>query len=215
MKSILDVGTDGSYTDVWYLFGGKIAIAKAVDIARYLLLLAGEEPEAELLTPLRLQKLLYYVQGWTLATRGQPMFDETIQAWVHGPVAPSVYKEFARFGNRSVELDGSADLDSLSEADRAIVRSVWEYYGQFSASALRHMTHSERPWMEARGSAGPDDRTDMSISNESMRLFFEDLYERKRVTDITMDDVRMAEVDFQAGRGVSFDDVLKQLRDAV
>ena len=70
------------------------SLPSAVDVARYLVLLASTESdgpaqEADCLTNLRLQKLLYYVQGWSLGERGRPMFREEIQAWRYGPVVPA------------------------------------------------------------------------------------------------------------------------------
>src|SRR5688572_9971276 len=59
--------------------------ASALDVARYLIQLAAAEDEPEELSHLRLQKLLYYVQGWSLAQRGEAMFPDRIEAWAHGP----------------------------------------------------------------------------------------------------------------------------------
>ncbi|RMD63362.1 MAG: DUF4065 domain-containing protein, partial [Planctomycetota bacterium] len=112
--------------------------SKAEAVARYLLYLASKSKEPELITNLRLQKLLYYAQGWSLALRGEPLFDETLEAWKHGPVAPSVYHIFKTHGKQSIP-QGEARKDSplLSEEDKAFIKSVWRRYRRYSALELR------------------------------------------------------------------------------
>ena len=61
-------------------------MAAAMDVVRYLVELAGPNEEGEPMTHMRLQKLLYYVQGWHMAWYGRPLFAERIEAWQHGPV---------------------------------------------------------------------------------------------------------------------------------
>lgn len=70
-------------------------MGKALDVARYLIGLAAGEKEPDLLTHLRLQKLLYYVQGWHLGVFGRRMFDARIEAWTNGPVVREVFPSFA------------------------------------------------------------------------------------------------------------------------
>jgi len=59
------------------------------------------------LTPLKLQKLIYYAHGWHLALRDQPLIDELIEAWEYGPVVPNVYHEFKEFGNQPITRRGT------------------------------------------------------------------------------------------------------------
>ncbi len=70
---------------------------RALDVARYFLLKADPD-EGELISNLRLQKLLYYAQGFHLALYDELLFAEAVVAWMHGPVVPEVYHEFKRYG---------------------------------------------------------------------------------------------------------------------
>jgi uncharacterized phage-associated protein len=146
----------------------------SLDVARYLLRLAApsEDEDVDCLCHLRLQKLLYYVQGWHLAARGKPLFGGRIQAWTHGPVVQDVYPVFSRFGYQSIPPKEGDEPASLSEQDKTFIRSVWELYKRYSASALRDLTHREAPWKDARGDLEPDARSDAEISHESLRAFF-------------------------------------------
>lgn len=65
-------------------------MASAYEVAQHLIRLAEFEEEPDYLTHLRLQKLLYYVQAWSMAMRSRPMFPERIEAWGHGPVVPNL-----------------------------------------------------------------------------------------------------------------------------
>jgi uncharacterized phage-associated protein len=147
-------------------------IPSAIDVARYLVYLAACESEPEFLTHLRLQKLLYYVQGWSLALRGRAMFSERIEAWAHGPVVPSVYPKFAEYGDKPISPENMLVSQVLSKDDRELIESVWESYKVYSSSSLRTMTHSEAPWKDARGKAGTADRCTAEITKDAMKRFF-------------------------------------------
>jgi uncharacterized phage-associated protein len=147
----------------------------SLDVARYLIHLAtpSENEDADCLSHLRLQKLLYYVQAWHLAARNKPLFPGRIEAWTHGPVVEEVYYEFKHYGYQSIPPQQGAEAASLSQQDKTFIQSVWEAYKRFSASALRDKTHREAPWRDARGDLGPNDRSDAEISHDAMRRFFQ------------------------------------------
>src|SRR5262245_37160312 len=124
-----------------------------IEVAKHFLRLAqAEADEPEPITHLRLQKLLYYAQGWALAFRGQPLFSGRLEAWQHGPVSPEPYQYFRRFGNQPIPWDSFAEEQSeIPDEDGALIDSVWQSYKAHSATKLRQMTHQETPWLEARG----------------------------------------------------------------
>lgn len=123
----------------------------AIDVARYILALArasdedGQEDDP--ISNLKLQKLLYYSQGFHLALYGRPLFPERIQAWEHGPVVPEVYREFKRFGAAPISNE-PCDTSLLDEPTRKLIDDVYTSFGQFTAWRLRQMTHKEPPWCE-------------------------------------------------------------------
>lgn len=96
---------------------------------------------------LKLQKLLYYAQGYALAILRRPLFSERIKAWAHGPVVPQVWKEYEGHGGRPLPQP-DLDLLAIDAQIRAILDRVYNDYGQYAAWALRNMTHEERPWAE-------------------------------------------------------------------
>lgn len=119
-------------------------MTRAKDVAKYYLWRGAQDED--LLTNLKLQKLLYYAQGFYLAIHNKPLFSETIEAWTHGPVVPSIYHLYKENGSNVIELDGSIDFEQIDPETRSILEDVYQVYGQFSAFALRNLTHDEPPW---------------------------------------------------------------------
>jgi uncharacterized phage-associated protein len=152
---------------------------KALDVAYYLIYLAACESEPEFLTHMRLQKLLYYVQGWSLALRNRAMFSERIEAWAHGPVVRDLYPSFADLGDKPISPETMLISGRLSQNDRELIESVWEAYKAYSSSSLRAMTHKEAPWKDARGRCAPADRCTTEITRDAMRKFFKQAAESR------------------------------------
>src|SRR5690606_29179212 len=94
------------------------------------------------------QKLLYYAQGLHLAMNGEPLFNESIEAWTHGPVVVSVYHEYKEYGSGPVPQPVNMDFGIFDEDATEFLDEVYEVYGQFSAWKLRNMTHAESPWRD-------------------------------------------------------------------
>lgn len=140
---------------------------KALDIAKKLIFKAqNDEPNGgERLTNLKLQKLLYYQQGFHLAFFGTPLFAEDVEAWMYGSVVPAVYDEYSAYGSSA--LPEVKVPVSLSEDEEELFNEVYDAYREFSAIGLMNRTHSERPWLDAV----PHDRGTV-ISQESMMSYF-------------------------------------------
>lgn len=145
----------------------------AADIADFFLSLVS--PEDNDISNLKLQKLCYYAQGIGSSVRGQPLYNEEIQAWEHGPVVPSLYHRFKCHGSSPIPPVELFDESRLDEIDRGMLLDIYEYYAQFSAWRLRCMTHEERPWIESRNT---DDRR---ISVERLVEHFKPMLSRSYV----------------------------------
>ena len=114
------------------------------DMAEYILQKQGP------MTAMKLQKLCYYAQAWSLAWDGAPLFDEDFQAWANGPVCPEL---FAAHKGKFTLFFGFFAQGSVPELDKAqtdTVRIVLDEYGNYEPYELSDLTHSERPWRESR-----------------------------------------------------------------
>lgn len=128
------------------------------------------------ITHLKLQKLVYYAQAWSLAIRGEPIFAEDLQAWAHGPVAESVFHAYKGYG-----WDALPAPDGVPEFDRPtteILDDVLAIYGDLSAKHLERLTHREFPWRAARGTLPPEARSSAIITKDSMRDYYADVLRR-------------------------------------
>jgi uncharacterized phage-associated protein len=137
----------------------------AHEIAKYFVSLVDEEA-GDSISNLKIQKLLYYAQGFHLAFFDKPLFPEAIKAWAHGPVVPQVYHDYKEYGAGPILLT-KVNLDDYPAQIREFLDEVYSVYGQFTASKLRDLSHSEPPWKDT-----PQSET---IPHETMRTFFKTL----------------------------------------
>lgn len=150
------------------------SMAKPKDIADHLLVASRER--GEVLTNLKLQKLLYYAQAWYLAIHDEPLFDEDFKAWVHGPVLVSQYQRFKDYAWRPIteEISEPAVQEKVSDH----LKEILDVFGSETAIALEAMTHFEDPWRNARGNLAPDQPSSAIIPKEAMKKFYRALADK-------------------------------------
>lgn len=151
------------------------------DVANYFRVQLGKS-EGSSLTHLKLQKLVYYAQAWSLVLLERPMFHGEFQAWAHGPVNYALYSKYRNYGWENIEPltedNSSVDPEDVFDADELqVLDEVWEIYGDYDAKYLERLTHQERPWIEARGSLRPGERCENIISESVMKEFYSRLLE--------------------------------------
>ncbi|MEM9594748.1 MAG: type II toxin-antitoxin system antitoxin SocA domain-containing protein [Acidobacteriota bacterium] len=137
------------------------------DTAAYILARRGE------MTAMKLQKLVYYSQVWSLVWDEDPLFRERVEAWANGPVVPALYQEHR--GRFKVHSWSKGQPDRLAEAQKETVDAVLRYYGDRSSQWLSDLTHSEAPWRDARRGLAPGDRGKREISKAAMAEFYSGL----------------------------------------
>lgn len=140
-------------------------------IADYLICECRER--GELLTNLKLQKLLYYAQAWHLALKGTELFAEDFQAWVHGPVLLTQYHRFKDYKWQPIQAD--IDKPELDGDLSQFLNEIIDVFGSESAVALEIMTHREKPWIEARGALSPHEPCNNYISKHAMAEYYKSL----------------------------------------
>lgn len=124
------------------------------------------------ISPLKLQKLLYYCQAWSLTVFKTPIFNERIEAWAHGPVVPSQYKRFAGVLRNSNIIIKDIDAPKLESESERLLNEVMSIYGEHSASYLEELTHQETPWIEARVGLEPWAASNEEIKHETIIAFY-------------------------------------------
>jgi uncharacterized phage-associated protein len=144
---------------------GVIDVAAIIDVAKYILELRERE------TTMKLEKLAFYSQAYSLASCGKPLFEADFQAWANGPVAPELFKEHRGFFSITPdEISGNSDNLTVEEKKR--IDYIVTEFGELTGNQLSRKTHNEKPWVEARGSLSPTARSQKVISKESIRSFY-------------------------------------------
>ena len=130
----------------------------------------------EEVTPLMLQKLLYFIQGESYALNGKPMFYENCQAWVHGPVYPEVYDIFRDFKYNPIEDARFAIFegveDELADEEYRVIDLVVNTFGEYGGKMLEKITHEETPWKLARKGYADNIPSNEPITMESIEEYY-------------------------------------------
>ena len=162
----------------------------AMKIANFFIELAHKKQRE--ITPLKLQKLLYFAHGWHLVLddEGEALLDEKIEAWRYGPVVPSVYYEFKEFRDEHITRPGylkKFDVVSpeLSTEELKILglflNKIWEVYAHRPAMFLSNLTHLRgTPWRKIYDEYDKDIPLGKRINNKDIRLHFQDKLKRSK-----------------------------------
>lgn len=113
-------------------------------------LLAWADKNGDVITNLKLQKLLYYAQAWYLVNFGKRLFKDPIKAWDFGPVVPDVYHAWKEHQSSPIPYssNGKEEL-CLQPHQIEYLRDFYKVFSSLSATALVSMSHAEKPWKEA------------------------------------------------------------------
>ena len=142
-------------------------MVSAHDVAAYILKKHGP------LSAMKLQKLVYYAQAWSLVWDDRQLFAEPVEAWANGPVVRSLYD--CHRGQFEVRDWRWGDPAKLDDAARETVDAVLDYYGGRNAQALSDLTHRELPWREARRDVPDGERGAAPISLATMAEYYSSL----------------------------------------
>jgi putative zinc finger/helix-turn-helix YgiT family protein len=137
------------------------------------------------ITPLALQKLLYFTQAFHKVFVGDFMFNEDCEAWVHGPVYKDIYFKYKDHGYNPIEDDEDKfDCFDLSETEREIIDAVINNFGCYSGKILESMTHIESPWKETRVGLGEEEVSNRVIQKDIIERYFRQVYEKYNMLNI-------------------------------
>jgi uncharacterized phage-associated protein len=142
-------------------------MATVLDVAQYILSKQGE------MTAMKLQKLVYYCQAWHIAWHDNVLFPERIEAWVDGPVAPTLFHKHR--GSFRVSSIRGGDASRLTKDEKETINKVLKFYGDKSPQWLIDLTHQEEPWRKARAGLADRMATNREIKPEVMGLYYSSL----------------------------------------
>jgi uncharacterized phage-associated protein len=140
-------------------------MATVFDVAAYILAHAGS------ITAMKLQKLVYYSQAWSLVWDERPLFSEKIEAWANGPVCPALYQAHrGRFRLNHGDIRG--DPSAIDAEGQETIDAVLNFYGEKPAQWLSDLTHNEDPWVDARNGLSLSARGGAEITLSAMAEYY-------------------------------------------
>jgi uncharacterized phage-associated protein len=145
------------------MVGKGRAMANINDVAAAIISKTGT------VSAMKLEKLAYYSQAWSLVWDESPLFVERVEAWAGGPVIPALYHQHK--GMFLIE-GWKGDPSALSKSQLETIDSVISYYGGMTAQGLSDLTHSETPWIEARKGLAPLERGNSEITHAAMAEYY-------------------------------------------
>jgi putative zinc finger/helix-turn-helix YgiT family protein len=138
------------------------------------------------ITPLALQKLLYYAQGFYKAFTGEYLFHNNCEAWVHGPVYRSIYYKYKGYGYNPIDdPDFKYEEIKLTTAEKEILDSVIANFGCYSGKVLEKMTHIEEPWRITRKGLSDNESSDRIINKELIAKYFGEIKSKYGMLNIS------------------------------
>ena len=139
---------------------------KVNNVARYIL-----EHKGGHMSTMKLQKLVYYTQAWSLVWDEKPLFDSRIEAWANGPIIPDLYDQHRGLFAATIDTFPE-DSGKLNEDEKDTIDVVLGAYGHLNGQQLSDLSHSERPWREARKGVEDGASSTNEVSKEVMQEFY-------------------------------------------
>ncbi|NIY94641.1 Panacea domain-containing protein [Vibrio diazotrophicus] len=141
-------------------------MATEFDVVKYILEELGE------ISAMKLQKLVYYSQAWSLVWDEEELFSEDFEAWANGPVLRSLYHEHRGLFKVNADTFSQGNKEELTEDQVETIDKVLEFYGDKSAQWLSNLTHKESPWKDARGTLEAMASSSEVITKGSMEEYY-------------------------------------------
>lgn len=137
------------------------------DVAAYVLEKLGP------MTAMKMHKIAYYAQAWSVVWDDEPLIDGRFEAWANGPVSPEYFAAHRGEYNVSSEPRGNAKL--IKGRSKATLDAVIRAYGDKDPGWLSELTHNEAPWINAREGLAPGQRGTREITTASMMDYYSGL----------------------------------------
>lgn len=144
-------------------------MASVLDVAAYILNKRGS------MTAMKLQKLVYYAQVWSLVWDEEALFRSKIETWANGPVCPALYREHRGMFRVHKGTFVGANTRAFTHDQRETMDIVLKHYGKRSSVWLSELTHLEKPWLDARKGLEPGERGSNEITRAAMAEYYESL----------------------------------------
>ena len=130
--------------------------------------------EGDYIGNMKMQKLCYLAQGWSLALRGRALFDDVIEAWALGPTIPVLFRRFKRYRWHPLDTNRRKKgiLEELEVEEKDLLDWIWEEYAHRPTRRLMDLVHEQAPWKDVYGDTEFPDPCYKEIPLESIKAYF-------------------------------------------
>ena len=136
------------------------------DVAKYILDKIGS------ISAMKLQKLVYYCQAWSLVWDENFLFEEDFEAWSNGPVIPILYDRHRGLFKVDSSIVSDGNVSKITDVQKETIDKVLDFYGNKTAQWLSNLSHNELPWQNARGDLEPMAISTAVISKGAMEEYY-------------------------------------------
>jgi len=155
-------------------YGVDIDFESEIDLISEYIIMTGNE-----ITPLALQKILYYAQGFYECFFGKFLFKDDCEAWIHGPVYPKIYNKYRFFKYENIPTCIDYDVsDILNDEKKDFLDVIIKCFGYYNGKALEKMSHYETPWLNARKGIAVNENSNNIIKKSDITEYFHKVKEK-------------------------------------
>lgn len=134
------------------------------------------------ITPLSLQKLLYFIQGFSSCLLDKNIFEDKCEAWINGPVYNDIYIIYNSYSINKYTQD--VELNKLSIKEKKLIDEIINSFGCYSGNTLKLMTHETDPWKKSRKNLDDGDSSKNKIDINSIKNYFNNILNKHEITKI-------------------------------
>ena len=176
--------------------GSARSYEKSLRAVEALLSMAGRERETKIdrvamylfyrcedITPLMLQKALYYIQGFSYAFLQEFPFREECEAWAQGPMFKEVYMRYKDYRYDPGAVKDDFDVSVFTAGERAVFDSVINYFCCYSGKVLERITQNEAPWLAARGRLPLSAYSEEVMDRQTLGDYFQEVKVKYRMVN--------------------------------
>jgi uncharacterized phage-associated protein len=170
----------------------------SLEVAEYFIF-RDHQKEKPSITHKKLQKLVYYAQAWSMVFRGEPIFSQELQAWIHGAVEPHVWSNYKQHGASIIPLPNKTEID-YELTEQKVLAEVYRFYGNLTADELEELCHREEPWQNARIGFEDNQPSQEIIELEDIRCYYSNFSKDKiqfEIDDSAADINKERQVEFE------------------
>lgn len=140
------------------------------------------------ITPLSLQKILYFIDGFSIPILGKKMFLSNPQAWPFGPVYSDIYDCFSYYKKDNIDFEEifKDSVSELSDEEKVLVDNVIDSFACYSGGMLIDMSHLTMPWKNARIGLNEEEISSRIIETKDINDYFNNICKEKNIDEICL-----------------------------